>query len=171
MREMTEDALTLAWMDTEKPQIKGEYLDLVDLLDSIIDDARFEYPDRKLVSCMPESASLDSSGHRILGQSIGNVIRNALRYTPQGGEVSIQLSIQDDEYLLTICDQGPGVPEESLEKIFQPFYRVEKSRGTDSGGFGLGLALAKRQIEAVSGSIKASNLACGGLQIRIILPV
>ncbi|WP_415889195.1 histidine kinase sensor domain-containing protein [Neptuniibacter sp. SY11_33] len=171
MREMTEDALTLAWMDTEKPQIKGEYLDLVDLLDSIIDDARFEYPDRNLVSSMPESAPLDSSSHRILGQSIENVIRNALRYTPQGGEVSIQLSIQDDEYLLTIYDQGPGVPEESLEKIFQPFYRVEKSRGADSGGFGLGLALAKRQVEAVSGSIKASNLANGGLQIRITLPV
>jgi len=171
MRELTEDALTLAWMDTEKPQIDGEPLDLVDLLDSIIDDARFEYPDKKLLSTLPELAPLSSSSHRILGQSIENIIRNALRYTPESGTVNVQLSVQNNEYALVISDQGPGVPEESLDKIFQPFYRVEKSRGTDSGGFGLGLALAKRQVEAVSGSIKASNRDGGGLQMVIRLPV
>jgi len=170
MREMTEDALTLAWMDTEKPQIEGESLDLVDLLDSIIDDASFEYPDRHLLGSLPESAPLHSSNNRVLGQSIENIIRNALRYTPSDGAVSVELNILADKYTLDISDQGPGVPEDALEKIFQPFYRVEKSRGTDSGGFGLGLALAKRQIEAVSGQIKAENLPSGGLKMSIELP-
>lgn len=170
MREMTEDALTLAWMDTEKPQIEGESLDLVDLLDSIIDDARYEYPDRRLVSALPQSAPLNSSSHRVLGQSIENIIRNALRYTPTDGTVCVELSIQTNKYALDISDQGPGVPDDALEKIFQPFYRVEKSRGTESGGFGLGLALAKRQIEAVSGQIKAENLPDGGLKMSLELP-
>lgn len=171
MREMTEGALTLAWMDTEKPHISAEELDLIDLIDSIVDDARFEYPDRALHTELLQEAPLGASCHRLLGQAIENIVRNALRYTPAGGMVQIALNRQGHCYQLKISDQGPGVPDEHLENIFTPFFRVEKSRGKDSGGFGLGLALAKRQIQAVSGTIEAKNLSSGGLQVVIELPL
>lgn len=169
IRALSEDALTLAWIDTEKPIISAEPMDLVDLLDSIIDDARFEFFDRHIQAYLPDVAPIEDSNNRVLGQAIENVVRNALRYTPAGGQVEVELIKFKDYFQLTIADQGPGVPDEYLEKIFQPFFRVEKERGKDSGGFGLGLALAKRQIEALSGAISAANRPQGGLMITITL--
>lgn len=171
IRELSEDALTLAWMDTEKPCVSLESLDLVDLLDSLIDDARFEFSDRNVQAILPENAPIQNSNNRLLGQAIENVVRNALRYTPVNGRVEIVLVETGDQYKITVSDQGPGVPDEHLENIFQPFFRVEKARGKNPGGFGLGLALAKRQVEALSGSIKAANLSKGGLQMTITLKI
>ncbi len=135
----------------------------------IIDDARFEFFDRRIQACLPDVAPIEGSNNRVLGQAIENVVRNALRYTPQGGQIDVELTKFQGHFQLTIADQGPGVPDDCLENIFQPFFRVEKERGKDSGGFGLGLALAKRQIEAMSGSISAANQPQGGLLITIIL--
>lgn len=170
IRALSEDTFTLAWMDTEKPVISSEPMDLVDLLDSIIDDARFEFFDRHIQALLPDEAPVKDSNSRILGQAIENIVRNALRYTPTGGQVEVELIELKDYFLLTVSDQGPGVPQEHLDDIFKPFFRVEKERGKDSGGFGLGLALAKRQIEALSGSITATNLPQGGLKMTIMLP-
>ncbi|MCP4595277.1 histidine kinase sensor domain-containing protein [Neptuniibacter sp.] len=171
IRALSEDALTLAWIDTEKPIISSEPMDLVDLLDSIIDDARFEFFDRRIQAYLPDVAPIEGSNNRVLGQALENVVRNALRYTPVGGQVEVELIKLKDHFQLTIADQGPGVPDEYLEKIFQPFFRVEKERGKDSGGFGLGLALAKRQIEALSGRISAANQPQGGLLITVTLKI
>lgn len=171
MRALSEDALTLAWLETEKPAVMSESMDLVDLLDSIIDDARFEFSDRHILAVLPDDAPIEQSNSRILGQAIENIIRNALRYTPVGGQVKIELTLCKGFYYLTIADQGTGVPEEYLENIFQPFFRVEQERGKDSGGFGLGLALAKRQIEVLSGTISARNRVEGGLEMEIRLNI
>lgn len=171
IRELAEDTLTLAWMDTEKPVIDSEDMDLVDLIDSIIDNAGFEFGDRTISAQLPDSALIRSSSSRLLGQAVENVLRNGLRYTPVGGEVTVQLNPCRENYILTIQDQGRGVPEQHLASIFKPFFRVETARGKDSGGFGLGLALAKRQIDALAGQIKADNRPEGGLRVTITLPL
>lgn len=171
MRQLVEDTLTLAWLENEVPVLKGESLDLVELLDSIIEEARFEYPDRNLHVQMPDTLRLAQSNHRALGQAVENVLRNALRYTPPGGDVLLLVSKTGEVIDLRIEDEGPGVPDELLESIFRPFYRVESARGTNEGGFGLGLALAKRQIQAVGGAIKATNRAGGGLSMSVLLPL
>jgi two-component system sensor histidine kinase PfeS len=170
IKELSTDALTLAWMDTEKLDITNESIDLVDLLDSIIEDARFEFCDRTIVAKLPEFAPMQATCSRLLGQAIENVIRNGLRYTPIGGKVEIYLKQELGSYTISIQDQGPGIPEEYLQKIFEPFFRVEKARGKESGGFGLGLALAKRQILALSGSIAAKNRSERGAEMIIVLP-
>lgn len=184
MRELVEDTLTFAWLNTESPRLKTDDFDLVELITVICDDARFEYPDRTLESALPERADISNSSQLALGQAIENLIRNALRHTPLNSRVCVSL-VNDDaaNYIIQITDEGSGVPESMLDDIFEPFFRVDKSRASNNyahsakrSGFGLGLALAKRQIAAVGGEIIAENKkntsgATSGLQVTVTLPI
>lgn len=174
-RRLTEDTLALAWLDNEQPRLTQETLDLVDLVDVIVDDARFEFPDREIQTHLPDSAELKNSSHQAVGQALENILRNALRYSPAGKVVEValegcQLVSGAAGFQVTVKDCGPGVPENLLETIFRPFYQAEPSRNTESGGVGLGLALARRQLKAVGGQVVASNRAGGGLCMTISLP-
>lgn len=170
MRSLVEDTLTLAWLENEKPSLDQERLDLTDLLDSVIDDARYEYPRHHLHIDLPGQAAISGSSHRALAQAVENVIRNACHYTPQGGSVWVRLTSDGHGYRLTVDDQGPGVPADQLERIFQPFFRTQQARGDKPDGHGLGLALARRQLEAVSGWIRAANREPGGLCMTLWFP-
>ena len=170
LRKLVEDTLTLAWLENERPQLMQETLDLVDLLDVVVEDARFEFPDRRIHLDTPETAPLHKSDHRLLAQAVENITRNALRFTPEGKTVSVALIATSDCYRIEIRDQGPGVEVQYLEKIFEPFFRIDSARSGEGGNFGLGLALAKRQIRAGGGEIKADNPQGGGLRMIITLP-
>ncbi|MDX1458879.1 MAG: sensor histidine kinase [Marinobacter sp.] len=170
MRGLVEDTLTLAWLENEKPRLDQESLDLTDLLDSILDDARYEYPGHCLQARLPDRAGLIGSSHRALAQAIENVIRNACNHTPADGTIRVSLEGEDSGFRLIVNDEGPGVPPAHLELIFKPFFR---SRGDCSGqpsGHGLGLALARRQVEAAGGWIKAENREEGGLRMVLWFP-
>ena len=170
IRKLVEDSLTLAWLENERPELQQESLELTDLLDVIVEDASFEFPNVCIESNLPSSALIDNSSHRAAGQAIENVLRNALRYTPQGKCVEVSLTESDMQYHVKIKDQGPGVPEPLLQAIFEPFFRVDKSRERKGNSFGLGLALAKRQLSAIRGRISANNRDEGGLEMHIVLP-
>ncbi len=170
IRKLVDDSLTLAWLENERPELKQESLDLADLLDVLIENARFEFPDRKLKLTIPNSAIIYQSNHRALGQALENIIRNALRFTPQNLTVSIGVIEQAEHYQIEIMDQGIGVPEQYLDAIFQPFFRVDTSRESDTSSFGLGLALARRQISAIGGTVYAENNEYGGLKISLQIP-
>jgi len=171
MRRLVEDTLTLAWLQNESPCLRLEPVDLSALLEAIADDARFEYPRHRLELQIPEELILQDSSERALNLALENIIRNALHHTPEGGVVNITVAVKGEGCALWVKDQGPGVPDALLSMIFKPFFRVDKSRDRDAGGFGLGLALAKRQIEGMGGSIRAENLPLGGLCMRLWLPV
>jgi len=98
------------------------------------------------------------------------VIRNAIRYSPPRTAVEISLSRRNGDALVDVRDHGPGVPEDALPRLFDAFYRVEKSRDSSSGGIGLGLSIARRALELHKGSIRARN-AHPGLEVEIELPV
>lgn len=184
MRELAEDTLTYAWLDTELPSLRSDNFDLTELLNVICDDARFEYPHHTLSCQLPDTAPITNSSQLALGQAIENIIRNALRYTPAEGEVSMLLKRTLDHYSIVVSDEGQGVPDDMLTDIFKPFFRVDKARSSSNAssthgekrtGFGLGLALAQRQITAVGGTIHAANITDShgskqGLKMQIILP-
>lgn len=170
IRKLVEDTLALAWLENEQPSLHEESLDLVDLVDAIIDDANFEFPSHTIDVDMPSSALLTNSSHRSVGQAFENILRNALRFTPEEKAIEIELKQDLANYFLMVKDQGPGVPSEFLKTIFKPFFRVDKSRSESSNSFGLGLALAYRQIHAVGGAVEAYNRDTGGLCMLITLP-
>lgn len=170
IRRLVDDTLTFAWLENEKPELQQESLDLIDLFDVLVDDAQFEFPDRHIVTKFPQSAIVEHSSHRAVGQAVENILRNALRYTPVNKSVEINLIDKGNSYQVSILDEGPGVPEQFLSTIFKPFFRVDKSRERKGKSFGLGLALAKRQLAVIRGTVAASNKVNGGLVMKINIP-
>lgn len=133
-------------------------IDLVALLSEICDDAGFEAQAESKglqLDCAAAEAVVRSHGD-LLKRAFENVIRNAVHYTQPGTTVSVRLSRQATNWLVSIEDRGPGVPEDQLEKIFEPFYRIDEARQRETGGFGLGLSIARRAIEQHGGTICAT---------------
>lgn len=161
MQSLLEDTLTLSWLDNaelnNRESFARETLDLCLLIDAIAEDARFEFPQHNLILDLPEECILEQSNHRALGQALENIIRNAMKYSPANSEVYTSVERRKTEVLINISDQGPGVKEEYLEAIFEPFFRIDKARTKDSmnAGYGLGLALARRQIQGLGGTVVA----------------
>jgi two-component system, OmpR family, sensor histidine kinase CpxA len=106
----------------------------------------------------------------LLARALANLIRNSIRYAGGAGPVNVSASSQDVGVTLTVADSGPGVPEGTLQQIFDPFFRVESSRSRDTGGIGLGLAIVKTCVEACQGTVVARNRQPSGLEVTIKLP-
>ncbi len=146
------------------------------LLNQIIQDANYEFSGQSprviLGRVEPFTLKLDE---RLIHRAIENILRNALRYSPNDKQVIISLYAGQQKkninyIIIDIEDNGPGVPANQLNKIFNPFYRVDTAREKKTGGFGLGLAIAKQAIHLHHGKIQASNRKQGGLLVRILLP-
>lgn len=149
--------------------LAAEPIRLDELIRSIVDDVHIE-ADRRGVTLHLQMDAVECSGSpELLRRAAENVIRNAIRYSPEGALIDIGISHQSGTARLAVRDFGPGVPAESLGAIFDPFYRVESDRGRSSGGVGLGLAIARRAVELHHGTIEASN-ANPGLIVTIEIP-
>jgi two-component system sensor histidine kinase CpxA len=146
-----------------------EPLRLDELVRVIIDDAHIE-AERRGIQIRTDIAEAEMQGNpELLRRAIENIVRNAIRYSPEHGTVDVRLYRTGSALRVSVRDQGPGVPQESLAHIFDPFYRVEKDRGRTSGGVGLGLAIAKRAVELHHGQMRASNIN-PGLLVEIEVP-
>lgn len=168
------EILEFARLDKSTTEMQLTEVDLNDLLEEIIQDGNFEsgeynYRIQKK-DIAPCKMLLDK---RLMHRAIENIIRNALRYTPNDLPIFVSLEINksNKEVYIDIQDQGQGVPEDQLDKIFTPFYRVDRSREKKTGGFGLGLAIAMSAIQLHKGTIIAKNSPQGGLWVRIALPL
>jgi len=106
----------------------------------------------------------------LLRRAVENVVRNAVRYSPDQASIELSLAESDHHAEIAVRDHGPGVPQDALRRIFDPFFRVEEARNTNGGGSGLGLSIAKRAVQAHHGDITAEN-AAPGLRVRISIPI
>jgi len=161
--------LTLARLDAGTGAEPAAALDVVELLAGIAQDARFEAQAvGRNVEFQGDCAFVTTGRVELLHRAFENVVRNGVKYTPAGTTVSIVATLPaPDRLLIAVCDRGPGVPPSQLAAIFEPFHRLANN---DRDGFGLGLAIARRAIEAHGGSVRAENRPDGGLCIFIELP-
>lgn len=120
---------------------------------------------------LPEQAVMVLADEGRLGQLLGNLLENSLRYTDAGGRLRLEARIDGKELLLQFDDSAPGVAEDALPKLFDRFYRVESSRNRATGGAGLGLAISTRIAEAHGGSLRAEASPLGGLRLKLSLPL
>ncbi|MEW7988489.1 MAG: ATP-binding protein [Candidatus Thiodiazotropha sp.] len=161
------EAMVIATLDFMRGTETGETsqrLDLMALLESVQQDAQEA---GKTVSIDGRIVSPYTGKPLALKRCLVNLVENAVRY---GGRCEISLEERDQEVVIDICDQGPGIPENMLEKVFDPFVRIESSRAQHTGGTGLGLGIARNIARAHGGDLTLSNRKQGGLCARLTLP-
>ena len=171
MIRLVNDLLTLSKMDSTDYRLKMEWVNFVDFYNRIID--RFEMAKEQNVSfkrLLPDHAIWVEVDADKMTQVLYNIISNALKYSPDGGQVTFSIKEGKDQITVSVSDQGMGIPKESIGKIFDRFYRVDKARTRKMGGTGLGLAIAKEIIKAHGGSIWAKSQEGKGTTISFLLP-
>lgn len=166
--------LLLSELESRSAAEPPEFIDLREIIDEVASDATFEAENagRGVRVVAPSDGRATARGiRRLVASAVENVVRNALRYTARDTEVRIELlGGANGTATVRVRDHGPGVPEEALPRLFEPFYRVSEARDRQSGGIGLGLAIADRALRAHGGSMRAANIPGGGLCVEMDLP-
>jgi signal transduction histidine kinase len=142
-----------------------------EIIDEIVRDCAVEAQFRDCTIELNGRLNGEIMGSReLLRRAIENVLRNGIRYSPKQSAIQLWTEENERDAIITVRDFGPGVPEDALARIFDPFFRVEDARDASSGGYGLGLSIAKRAIQLHHGCIRAEN-ASPGLRVRITIPL
>jgi signal transduction histidine kinase len=142
---------------------------VADIMNEVVRDCALEAEVRGCRIAVNGSLVGEIEGNReLLRRAVENVLRNGIRYSPQFS--TIDVSVSENTHTVTIRDYGPGVPEQALTQIFDPFFRVEEARDANGGGSGLGLSIAKQAVQLHHGAITAEN-ASPGLRVQIALPI
>ena len=171
LNDLISQLLDLVRLESGEYSQAREILQLETLIEEIAEDADFEARQRGRGVLLARIAPCRVDGSpELLRRAIENVVRNAVAYAPEKTQVEITLDVEAEFAVLRVRDWGEGVPDSSLEKLFEPFYRVAQARDRQSGGVGLGLAITARAVISHGGSIRATNAFDGGLQIEIRLP-
>jgi two-component system sensor histidine kinase CpxA len=177
LNELIGRILTLARLEDGEQRVPQTPVPLGELVAGVAEDAEFEAQARHchVRTMIPEGDWGVRGNDSLLHSAVENVVRNAVRYTQEGSSVEIALTSEKRgsgaEAVLRVSDSGPGVPEDALEKLFQPFYRLDDARGRLTGGVGLGLAITERAVRFHGGKVAAFNRAEGGLMVEIRLPL
>ena len=148
-----------------KPKL--DWCDLSDIIRGTVHKHAAELSRHHVSVDVDAAAPLIKLDHGLMEQVLWNLLNNATLYTPAGTNITIAARVENDSTTITVCDDGPGIPPEASEKIFQKFYRVP---GNKSGGTGLGLSIARGFVEALGGKLTLLNRPAGGACFAILLP-
>ncbi len=173
LESLVEQLLTLSRLESGEAKGPLELVDLVELVEEVAADAAFEASQRNVaVAVAVGSRPLYVVGDPpALASAIENVLRNAVHFAPPNSAVEVAVARIGGQVEVAVRDRGPGVPDAFLERLFEPFFRVEEAREREHGGAGLGLAIAARTVAAHKGSIRAVNRQGGGLEVLLRLPL
>jgi two-component system OmpR family sensor kinase len=166
------DLLKLSRLEAGEHAGVVEDIDLAELIRAVVDDANFEaQATERTVTWRYETAGIVTGRPEMLHGAIENVVRNALKHAPNTPDIQVETAVDaaQTRYSIRVLDRGPGVPERELQGLFTPFFRAAESARTE--GYGLGLAIARRSVEAHKGTIVAANRPDGGLLVTIELPL
>lgn len=173
--QLVGEILTISRLEAGNNQHWDEYFDLLELVDSIVSDARFEAENAGVQIVLElegnEDEAIMHGRAELIHRALENIVRNALKFSSSGQTITVNFRRDPSRrnVVLRIMDQGPGVPQEELASMFEPFVRL--AEGRTGSGYGLGLAIAQRAVTAHQGRIEASNLPHGGLCLTVTLPL
>lgn len=173
MTRLVRDLLQLSNFDANIVRFDREYHDYVDLFRNTI--GKLEVTARN----KQQTLVLEHAPERLVGyfdydrieQVVQNIVSNALKYTPEGGHIALRTHEENDMMILEVLDNGVGIPETDISRIFDRFYRVDKARSRNLGGTGLGLSIAKEIVHVHNGSIHISSTLNEGTLVRISIPL
>jgi two-component system OmpR family sensor kinase len=168
MGALVEELLLLAQLDQGLP-LERQPVDVAAVVDAAVDAARAADPERP-IDVEAQSPLVLGSESR-LRQVVDNLLTNARVHTPAGTPVHIRLSAEDEQVVLEVADEGPGVPAQEADRIFERFYRTDRSRTRSRGGVGLGLAIVRSVAEAHGGVVAYRARPGGGSVFRVVLPL
>jgi len=169
---LVEDLRILALADAGQLRLHRAPLDLRPLLQEVVEAHRPQAQERGIALDLeaPPALPLVLADRDRLAQVMGNLLGNALRYVPEGGHVTVRVEDRGREVAVAVADDGPGVPEEDLDRLFDRFWRGDPARTRATGGSGLGLSIARHIVEAHGGRIWAEPTPGGGLTVVFTLP-
>ncbi len=160
LADLIEDLLMLARADSQELKVANRAIELAPIVQQVVlalaPLALLERQVTVTLEQIPAGLSAVGDPDR-LAQVLTNLVRNAINYTPEGGVVSIRVSSGTDRVQIAVSDTGLGISAEDLEHVFERFYRADSSRTRDTGGFGLGLSIARELVEAMGGSLSATS--------------
>lgn len=170
------DLLDMAKIEAGKLQINWEVLRVDELVDSVLQMLSGRVIEKEIHTDVSIDASVSvRADRRLLRQVLLNLLSNAVKYSPPGETISIRVSDGDSDggaamVRITVCDRGPGIPEEHKERIFSEFYQIDQPRDIGLGGTGLGLALCRHLVTEQGGRIGVENLEGGGSRFWFTIP-
>lgn len=149
-----------------------EDLNISQLAESIVKDCQFEAQQRRCLidARIAPDIQLHASPE-LLHRAIENIIRNALSFSPEAGTIEVSLKAINNKLEISVSDEGPGIPEDQISRLFDPFVRMDSARGHAPGGYGLGLSIARKAVEIHHGNIAMENREGKGLKVVIQLPM
>jgi len=170
MQRLVDDLLMLSSLESGADEFQDEKVDLHRLLEALLDEARALSRERHRLDLALEGPRHVMAAPGELESAVRNLLTNAIRYTPDGGRVSIDWRVRDSEGRVTVRDTGIGIPAEHLPRLTERFYRVDRGRSRASGGTGLGLAIVKRIMHRHQGRLEFESKPGVGSAFTLCLP-
>jgi two-component system sensor histidine kinase SenX3 len=171
LSELVQEVINLSRLQDEDPLKNAEVLDLAVIARSAIDECRLSADKRKIEIVIADETSCYVLGDQSqLHMALSNLIQNAINYSPESTRVGVAVATTDDLVEFTVTDQGVGIPEKDLERIFERFYRVDPARSRETGGTGLGLSIVKHVASNHGGDISVWSLEGQGSTFTLRLP-
>ncbi|MGD9264155.1 MAG: HAMP domain-containing sensor histidine kinase [Lysobacterales bacterium] len=171
LENLVDEVLSLLRESTGAGELNITRFDLVELLQDLVETVDYETgEDGEPIGFLADSEIELNADRELLWRVFENLLRNAMVHSGDGVQVRVEAPA-GGEVSVSVLDSGPGIPEAHIDRVFEPFYRVDEARSRDSGGHGLGLAIAASAVRRHGGRVTAHNRSEGGLEVRVVLPL
>jgi signal transduction histidine kinase len=170
---LVNDLFALAQADTRTLTVRHDPVDVSHVVEGVVNSMRPLARRERAITLVAETVPglpMASGDTERLEQILSNLIRNAVRHTPDGGIIAVSTVMESDHILISVADTGEGIADDHLPHIFEPFYRADSARSRETGGAGLGLAIVRELVELMGGSITVESKRGEGSRFKVILP-